>query len=106
MVFIDDVAAAVVAGTLAPTASEQPYDVGSGEATSIMRLAHLTAAHYGAPEPQVNGRFRDGDVRHASCTIDETSAALEWKPLVMVEEGIGRLCDWIDKKAEAAHTER
>jgi len=105
-VFIDDVAAAIVAGTLAPTVSEQPYDIGSGEATSIMRLARLTAAHYGAPAPEVNGKFRDGDVRHASCTIEEASAALGWQPRVMVEEGIDRLCDWIDANAEAAQSER
>lgn len=105
-VYINDVAAAVAAGTLAPTGSTQPYDVGSGEATSIMRLAQLTADHYGAPAPQVNGRFRDGDVRHASCTIDETEAALGWHPHVMVEEGVGRLCDWIDASADAPQSER
>jgi len=95
-VFIDDVASAIAAGTLHSGANAHPYDIGSGEATSIMRLAKITAAHYGAPAPEVNGRFRDGDVRHASCTIDESQSALSWKPQVMVEEGIRRLCDWID----------
>ena len=61
-----------------------------------MRLAKITAAHYGAPVPEVNGKFRDGDVRHASCTIEESKAALGWEPQVMVEEGVRRLCDWID----------
>ena len=56
----------------------QPYDIGSGEATSILDLAKITAAHYGAPDPQINGKFRDGDVRHASCTIEESAAALDW----------------------------
>jgi dTDP-L-rhamnose 4-epimerase len=96
-VFIDDVASAIVAGTLNSPATTHPYDIGSGEATSIMRLAQVTAAHYGAPAPQVNGKFRDGDVRHASCTIEESTSGLNWSPKVMVEEGIGRLCDWIDE---------
>jgi dTDP-L-rhamnose 4-epimerase len=95
-VFIDDVASAIVAGTLHSGANAHPYDIGSGEATSIMRLAKTTAAHYGAPAPEVNGKFRDGDVRHASCTIEESKAALGWEPQVMVEEGVRRLCDWID----------
>ena len=98
-VFIDDVASAIVAGTLHSGANAHPYDIGSGEATSIMRLAKTTAAHYGAPAPEVNGKFRDGDVRHASCTIEESKAALGWEPQVMVEEGVRRLCDWIDASA-------
>ena len=95
-VFIDDVASAIVAGALHSGANQYPYDIGSGEATSIMRLAKITAAHYGAPVPEVNGKFRDGDVRSASCTIEESKAALSWQPQVMVVEGVRRLCDWID----------
>ena len=95
-VFIDDVADSIVAGILRSPATTNPYDIGSGEATSIMRLAQITADHYGAPAPKVNGMFRDGDVRHASCTIDGSEAALGWAPQVMVEEGVRRLCDWID----------
>jgi len=99
-VFIDDVAAALVAGTLHSPATAHPYDIGSGEATSIMRLAQITAGHYGAPEPAVNGMFRDGDVRHASCTIEESRADLDWTPQVMVEDGVRRLCLWIDENRE------
>lgn len=95
-VFIDDVAAAIVAGTMRPAAPSSPYDIGSGEASSIMRLADIMARHYGAPAPRVNGMFRDGDVRHASCTIDESVAGLGWEPKFMVEEGVQRLCGWID----------
>lgn len=101
-VFIDDVASALVAGTLSSPGTTHPYDIGSGEATSILRLAEITAAHYGAPAPQINGKFRDGDVRHASCTIEESTAALGWAPQVMVEDGIQRLCRWIDGQAAAA----
>ena len=61
-----------------------------------MRLAQITAEHYGAPQPQVNGRFRDGDVRHASCVITDSVQELSWTPQVMVREGVGRLCAWID----------
>jgi dTDP-L-rhamnose 4-epimerase len=95
-VFIDDVADAIIAGTLHSSATVHPYDIGSGEATSIMRLARIAAAHYGAADPEVNGMFRDGDVRHASCTIEESMSALGWAPKVMVGEGVQRLCDWID----------
>ncbi|PPG35400.1 NAD-dependent dehydratase [Pseudoclavibacter sp. RFBG4] len=95
-VFIDDVADAITRGALESDSNANAYDIGSGEGTSILRLAELIAAHYGAPAPQINGKFRNGDVRHASCEVAEASAALNWEPRVMVSEGVGRLCDWID----------
>ena len=95
-VYIDDVAAAITAGTLHSAPDPIPYDIGSGEATSILRLAEVTAEYYGAPAPVINGKFRDGDVRHASCTIDDSTAGLGWAPEVLVEQGIRRLCEWID----------
>ncbi|VXB53356.1 NAD-dependent epimerase/dehydratase family protein [Pseudoclavibacter sp. 8L] len=95
-VFIDDVADAITRGALESDSNADAYDIGSGEGTSILRLAELIAAHYSAPAPQINGKFRNGDVRHASCEVSEASAALSWEPRVMVSEGVGRLCDWID----------
>lgn len=105
-VFIDDVAAALVEGTLHSDPTTDPYDIGSGEGTSIHSLARLIADIYGAPEPMVNGAYRNGDVRHASCDITDSLAALDWRPQVMVEEGVRRLCVFIDDvlAAQAATT--
>lgn len=97
-VFIDDVADAIVKGVLHSGANQHAYDIGSGEGTSILRLAELIAEHYGAPAPEINGKFRNGDVRHASCEIDAAKGALGWEPKVMVDEGVVRLCQWIDQE--------
>lgn len=95
-VFIDDVANAIHVATVHGQATAAPFDVGSGQATSVHDLARIIARHYGAPEPQINGAFRHGDVRHASCIIDGTRRSLNWEPKVMLEEGVGILCKWID----------
>ena len=95
-VFIDDVASAIMQGILHSGANRHAYDIGSGEGTSIMRLAELIADVYGAPAPKVNGMFRNGDVRAASCDISAAEAALDWHPEVMVDDGVRRLCTWID----------
>jgi len=97
-VFIDDVASAVVQGLLHSGANRHAYDIGSGEGTSIMTLARTIAEIYGAPEPQVNGMFRNGDVRAASCDVTAAASALDWRPQVMVTEGVERLCRWIDTR--------
>jgi len=97
-VFIDDVARAVLAVATQPVASGQAYDIGSGRATSIRELAQLIAGIYGAPEPVINGAFRNGDVRAASCDIRQTTEKLGWKPEWPVEKGVAALCAWIDKQ--------
>jgi dTDP-L-rhamnose 4-epimerase len=98
-VFIDDAASALVAG--ATTAPGGVYDLGTGARTTIADLAELIAKHYGAPAPQVNGKFRHGDVRAASCDIAPTVAALDWEPTVDLAEGVRRLCDWIESQLPA-----
>lgn len=96
-VYIDDVASAITAGVRSGRATTHPLDVGSGVGTTIADLAAMIAAVYGAPTPHVNGRYRNGDVRHASCDISATTDQLDWTPQVSVEEGVRRLCEWIDE---------
>jgi dTDP-L-rhamnose 4-epimerase len=95
-VFIDDVAAAVFRIVTESIPSDTPYDIGSGEATSIRKLAQMIAGIYGAPEPVVNGAFRNGDVRAASGDITRARAELDWAPHWTVERGVRALCAWID----------
>ncbi|WP_423759357.1 dTDP-L-rhamnose 4-epimerase [Burkholderia sp. NLJ2] len=94
-VSIDDVADAIVATLMREPTPLSVFDIGSGEATSILEMARIIANHYGAPEPQVNGAFRDGDVRHAACDLSESLANLAWKPQWSLERGIGELQTWI-----------
>lgn len=97
-VFIDDVAAAVVRMATGSIPSDVAYDIGSGEATSIRQLADLIARIYGAPEPQLNGAFRNGDVRAASADITRSKAELGWAPQWDLERGVLALCAWIDRQ--------
>ncbi|MDP9118534.1 MAG: NAD-dependent epimerase/dehydratase family protein [Actinomycetota bacterium] len=95
-VYIDDVSDAVIRATSDLPVAQHPYDIGSGQASTVLHLAQTVARHYAAPDPQIVGKFRDGDVRHASAIIEESRRALGWQPRVMLGEGIRRLCDWID----------
>lgn len=98
-VFIDDVADAICRiALLEKVPSPLAYDIGSGEATTIRELAELIAGIYGAPSPAVNGAFRNGDVRAASCDVTRTEAELQWQPRWTVERGVKALCAWIDQE--------
>lgn len=103
-VFIDDVVSAFVAATKrTPEKDEAPFDVGSGVASTILHAAKFIANYYEAPIPQVNGAFRDGDVRHASCSIDRTQRELSWKPEWSVERGLEALQVWINAQIAAGN---
>ena len=95
-VYIEDVARAIARGASGAVAADAAYDVGSGVATTIRRLAQTIAAIYRAPAPVVNGAFRNGDVRAASCETGATRAALGWEPEWNLQDGVAALCRWID----------
>jgi dTDP-L-rhamnose 4-epimerase len=97
-VFIDDVARAVAHMATGTVPSNIAYDIGSGEATTIAQLARMIATIYGAPEPKINGAFRNGDVRAASGDITRTRTELGWLPEWNVQSGVEALCAWIDQQ--------
>ncbi|MCC3374104.1 NAD(P)-dependent oxidoreductase [Cohnella sp. REN36] len=76
------------------------FDIGSGYAATIKEVAYIIAHRYGAPEPHVCGKYRNGDVRHASCDISDTRDFINWTPQISLNEGLGLLCDWIDQKLQ------
>ena len=93
-VYIEDVADAFVAAIEAgPDATRPTLDVGTGVAHTIEDMARAIAQYYGAPEPVVNGKYRDGDVRSASCDISLTLATLEWTPALGSRGGRCRPAD-------------
>lgn len=101
-VLIDDVISAIVATIQQPpAATSRTLDVGTGLKTTIHDLAAVVARYYDAPEPVVTGRFRDGDVRHASCDVTETTRQLGWTPRWSLEHGIALLQDWIGTQDDA-----
>lgn len=95
-VYIDDTAAAILAGIDRGGTNRFPYDIGTGIPTSVLDLAREAAAYYGAPEPEITGQFREGDIRAGWADITTTRAELGWEPKVSLHEGIARLCQWID----------
>ena len=95
-VHIDDVVGALAAAIAHKPADHlRTVDVGSGVRTTIGDLAREIAAYHSAPEPHVTGQFRDGDVRHASCTVEATLRQLDWQPRVSLRDGVAGLQEWI-----------
>lgn len=94
-VFIEDVVDALFAAIEKPAHRARCLDIGSGCGTTIDELARKIAAICDAPEPIVVPKFRDGDVRAASCAIDAATRDLDWRPKWNLENGLHALLRWI-----------
>ncbi|OBG76482.1 NAD(P)-dependent oxidoreductase [Mycobacterium sp. E3305] len=100
LVYIDDVIDAVFGAVQQPTDGSRCLDIGSGVATSIHELAQKIAAVFDAPEPVVVPKFRDGDIRAASCDIEPAKKDLNWQPTWALDEGLHALLQWIDEQSD------
>jgi dTDP-L-rhamnose 4-epimerase len=100
-IFIDDVVDALFAAVQRPATDFRCLDIGSGVATTIHELACKIAEICGAPEPIVVSKFRDGDVRAASCTIEQATKELHWRPKWPLEDGLHALLEWIHRQSES-----
>jgi dTDP-L-rhamnose 4-epimerase len=95
-VYIDDVVEALFAAVQGPAPESRCLDIGSGNATTIHELAQRISTICGAPEPAVVSKFRDGDVRAASCDVEPAKDKLDWRPKWALEDGLHALLEWID----------
>ncbi|PXX39323.1 dTDP-L-rhamnose 4-epimerase [Burkholderia pyrrocinia] len=94
-ILIDDIAAALFAASTVTGISGRVFDIGSGVATTLLQLAEKIAALYGAPAPEVVGKYRFGDVRHAF-TSAEGAKGLGWAPKHDLDYGLKVLAQWIE----------
>lgn len=104
LVFIDDVVDALLATVQQPARGSRCLDIGSGIGTTIYELAKKIAASFDAPEPNVVPKFRDGDIRAASCNIEAAKRELDWSPKWALGDGLHALLEWIDRQPEVPIT--
>ncbi len=94
-VHVSDVVRAATLALTHPAAAGEVFNVGTGRATTIRRLAELLAERLGYPgEPRIEHAFREGDIRHCVADIRAIEARLGFHPRVTLEDGIDSLIDW------------
>lgn len=91
-------------------AYQGPFNVGTGQPTSVLDVARLACQIIGDAEiePEITGQFRAGDIR--ACVAEPSRIVeLDWQPIIDVKAGIGQLYTEIAAAAppeadlEAAH---
>src|SRR5262249_53570388 len=95
-VHVSDVVQANLLALESDAAAGRIYNGGTGEATTILRIAETLARELGVPlPPDVPGRFRAGDVRHCIADVSRIRRELGYAPRVPFEQGLKELLDWI-----------
>ena len=97
-VFIDDVVAATIAA-IDSDVTGKAYNVGTGEATDVLTVAHLLKSNYGCGgEIKVSGNFRVGDIRHNIADLSKIKRDLNFVPKVSFAEGVKAFSQWVESQ--------
>jgi dTDP-L-rhamnose 4-epimerase len=107
-VHVSDIVQANLLALETDRADYQAVNVGTGRATSVKQVMKMLAEGLGKRiEPEITGKYREGDIRHCVADIARARALLSYEPKVSIEQGIPELLEWVrrqeasDKVAEA-----
>jgi dTDP-L-rhamnose 4-epimerase len=111
--FVEDIARANLLAATSDRLDGLPVNVGSGKGITVREIAQRVSDALGIKlDPEINGEFRPGEMRHLTSGTDRARAA-GYEPQIDMEEGIGRYLAWIrsqsdvrDYFSEAAETLR
>ncbi len=100
-VHVSDIVRANLLALETDRADYRAVNVGTGRATSVKQVGNLLAQGLGKQnEPEIVGKYREGDIRHCVADISRAKALLGYEPRVSLEEGIPELLEWV-KRQEA-----
>lgn len=95
-VYIDDVVKATLAAVELEKKVVGVYNVGSGVATNVLKVANVISEKLEIDIPiQITGNFRIGDIRHNLADLSAAREILGYSPSTSFENGIGKFIDWV-----------
>ncbi|PZR74030.1 MAG: epimerase, partial [Chthoniobacterales bacterium] len=98
--FVEDIARANLLAAESDKLDGLPVNIGSGKGVPIREIAAQISDALGIHiEPEINGEFRPGEMRHLTSGTERARSA-GYAPQVELSEGIGRYLDWIRSQAD------
>lgn len=95
-VYISDVIWAMVLSIENDTDNVDVYNVGSGMAVNVIKVAETLCKYLNTNVPiEITGKFRIGDIRHNFADISKINKALGFEPKYNFEKGIELFTDWV-----------
>lgn len=95
-VSVHDVVNAITLALERPEADGEAINIGNGMPHRISECAYTLAHLLGRKDikPQINHKFRTGDIRHCTADIAKAQQLLGYQPQVKWEDGLAELVDW------------
>lgn len=98
-VYIDDVVDATIHGMELSEASGHVFNIGTGVATSVLKVAQTLCKMYGVNVPiHVSGDYRIGDIRHNYADITQARKILGFEPKWSFDKGIAAFAEWVKQQ--------
>lgn len=96
-VYIDDVVAATVRCIESEATESHAVNVGSNERVTVMEVAQAVNGYFGGKSKvQVNGAFREGDIRHGLADLALAKELLNYTPEVRFSQGVRNFLAWAE----------
>lgn len=103
-VYVDDVICATAACILDESIGCHAVNVGSGERTSVSRVAEEVSAFYGGRSTvQTTGAFREGDIRHSVADLTQARVLLDYDPKWRFDKGLQRFLQWANESEPSSN---
>jgi len=95
-VHVNDIVNANLLALETDRADYETMNIGTGRATSVQEIARLLAKGLGKNiEPEIVGKYREGDIRHCVADIAKARELLGYEPSITLETGLVELLDWV-----------
>lgn len=83
-------------------ADYQALNIGTGQSITIREIARLLASGLGKDiEPEIVGKYREGDIRHCVADILRARELLGYEPQISLKQGMPELLDWVRQQHAA-----
>jgi dTDP-L-rhamnose 4-epimerase len=100
-VSVHDVVRSLLLAAESDRAVGKAINIGSGRAVTIRQVAATLARVLGVDiEPEINGKYRVGDIRHCYADITIACETLGYAPRVSFEEGMEGLVEWLRQQRQ------
>ncbi|HET7292430.1 MAG TPA: NAD-dependent epimerase/dehydratase family protein [Vicinamibacteria bacterium] len=97
-VHVSDIAEACALAAERTDVADEVLNVGTGEATDLLTLFDLLRREIAGAagiEPQILGKFREGDIRSCYADISRIRERLGYEPRVALRDGVRELAAWV-----------
>lgn len=98
-VHVSDIVRANLLALESDKADYEAINVGTGRATSVLEVSQMLAKGLGKEiDPEIVGKYREGDIRHCVSDISKARALLGYEPRIQLEDGMNELLGWVQNQ--------